>query len=234
MRRRRPGDGDARRAARLSHEGLVAEWGLALGEPFPLARHSFVAPAGPGAVLKVVPAEDEESNEEADALALWNGDGAVRLLRYDPARRALLLERALPGDDLVGLPEAEATAAVVEVALKLWRPAAAPFRWIGDHVPNWLDAAEGELGARAGTLYAQLDVGRATLVHGDLHHHNVLRSARGYLAIDPKPMLGEPSTTWPRSSGIRCRAGCGQSTSRAVSQRLSLPGSTRSGCDPGR
>ena len=34
--------------------------------------------------------------------------------------------------------------------------------------------------------------GRHTLVHGDLHHHNVLRSKRGWLAIDPKPMLGEP------------------------------------------
>ena len=30
------------------------------------------------------------------------------------------------------------------------------------------------------------------LVHGDFHHHNMLTSARGHLAIDPQPFLGEP------------------------------------------
>ncbi len=29
-------------------------------------------------------------------------------------------------------------------------------------------------------------------MHGDFHHHNVLSSGAGYVAIDPKPMLGEP------------------------------------------
>ena len=29
-------------------------------------------------------------------------------------------------------------------------------------------------------------------MHGDFHHHNILSSRRGWLAIDPKPMLGEP------------------------------------------
>ena len=74
----------------------------------------------------------------------------------------------------------------------------APFRWIGDHVPRWLANAEGHpLVPLARELYASLDVGRATLVHGDFHHHNILRSARGHLAIDPKPMLGEPEYDVP-------------------------------------
>jgi streptomycin 6-kinase len=34
-------------------------------------------------------------------------------------------------------------------------------------------------------------------VHGDFHHHNVLRSARGWLAIDPKPYLAEPEYDVP-------------------------------------
>ena len=34
-------------------------------------------------------------------------------------------------------------------------------------------------------------------MHGDFHHHNILRSARGPLAIDPKPMLGEPEYDVP-------------------------------------
>lgn len=175
---------------------MAAEWGLELGEPFDLARYSYVAAAGVDAVLKVRSPEDDESEEEADALALWAGQGAVRLLRHDPARRALLIERA--GDDISDLAEEEATRIAVAVGFELWRPAAQPFRWIGDHVPRWLDNAAGnELAPLARRLYASLQVGRETLVHGDFHHHNILRSARGPLAIDPKPMLGEPEYDVP-------------------------------------
>jgi len=183
--------------ARIAVE-VAAAWSVPLGAPFALSRFSYVAPAGDGAVLKVVPAEDDEADEEADALRLWNGAAAVRLLRHDRPRRALLLERLVPGTDLAALPEDEATAIAVAVAQRLWQPAGAPFRWIGDHVPRWLDHAEraggagGELLPLARELYASLDVGRGTLVHGDFHHHNILRHGGGWVAIDPKPMLGEP------------------------------------------
>jgi streptomycin 6-kinase len=179
---------------------VAAEWGLELGPPYRLARYAFVAPAGPGAVLKITPAEDDESDHEADALELWAGDGAVRLLRRDPARRALLAEQADPGTDISALPDDEATAIAVGLGQRLWRPAGAPFRWIGDHVPAWLDQAErdgAELIPLARELYAGLDIGRATLVHGDFHHHNILRHGEGYVAIDAKAMLGEPEFDVP-------------------------------------
>ena len=80
-------------------------------------RYSYVAPAGADAVLKVTPPEDDESDEEADALELWDGDGAVRLLRRDRARRALLIERGRPGTDISALPDDEATAIGVEVGV---------------------------------------------------------------------------------------------------------------------
>jgi streptomycin 6-kinase len=205
VRRRRPRDGDAGRAIELKDDRpdlaaleriareVAAEWGVELGERFAFARYSFVAAVGDDAVLKVTPPEDDEADEEADALELWDGEGAVRLLRRDPARRALLVERACPGDDISELPDDEATAVAVAVGGWLWQPAAEPFRWIGDHLPRWFDRADGhELLPLARELYASLDVGRETLVHGDFHHHNVLRSGRGHLAIDPKPMLGEP------------------------------------------
>jgi streptomycin 6-kinase len=66
-----------------------------------------------------------------------------------------------------------------------------------------MDAVErsGEPGSElipvARELYAALDVGRATLVHGDFHHHNLLAAGDRYLAIDPKPMLGEPEFDVP-------------------------------------
>ena len=177
---------------------VAAEWGVELGEPFALARYSYVAAAGDDAVLKVTPSEDDESDEEAEALELWAGEGAVRLLRRDRSRRALLVERARPGDDIAELAEEEATQLAVATGLTLWRAAGKPFRWIGDHVPRWLDNAAGhELLPLARELYASLEVGRTTLVHGDFHHHNILRSARGPVAIDPKPMLGEPEYDIP-------------------------------------
>jgi streptomycin 6-kinase len=210
VRRRRPRDGhgrgtpqlsgddrpDLKRLAGVAHE-VAVEWGLELGEPFALARYSYVARAGDGLVLKVTPPEDDESDEEGEALELWDGEGAVRLLRRDRARRALLLERASPGNDIAALDEKQATAIAVSVGRTLWLPAEEPFRWIGDHVPRWMEADQGELTPLARELYASLEVGRATLVHGDFHHHNILRSERGFLAIDPKPMLGEPEYDIP-------------------------------------
>jgi streptomycin 6-kinase len=188
--------------ARVARE-VAEEWGVELGAPFVLSRYSFVAPAGADAVVKVTPVEDDESDEEADALELWAGDGAVRLLRRDRARRALLLERAHPGTDISALAEEEATAIAVDLGTRLWRPAAEPFRWIGDHVPRWLDRAESShqegraLIPLARDLYAALDVGRDTLVHGDFHHHNILRAGSRHLAIDAKAMLGEPEFDVP-------------------------------------
>jgi streptomycin 6-kinase len=177
---------------------VAAEWGVELDERFALARYSYVGAAGEDAVLKVTPVADDEADEEGEALGLWDGDGAVRLLRHDRSQRALLLERALPGNDLAAVPEDEATAIAVELGGKLWRPAAEPFRWIGDHVPRWLDNAEGhELVPLARRLYARFEPRRDALVHGDFHHHNILRSDRGFLAIDPKPMLGEPEYDVP-------------------------------------
>jgi streptomycin 6-kinase len=175
---------------------VAEEWDVALGEPFPLARFSYVAPAGRDAVLKVIPPSDDEADEEADALALWAGDGAVRLLRHDRARRALLLGRARPGTDLATVDEDVATSVAVEVGRRLWRPAGRPFRSIGERVPRWLERPVQGPGRRlsrlAKRLFADLDPGGSTLVHGDFHHHNLLASAAGHVAIDPKPMLGEP------------------------------------------
>lgn len=187
---------------RVAHE-VALEWGVELGRPFALSRYSFVAPAGDDAVLKVTPPDDDESDEEADALAVWAGNGAVSLLRRDRERRVLLLERARPGTDISELADDEATAMAIEVGLRLWRPAGRPFRWIGDHVPRWLDQAERsaergrELIPLARKLYASLDVGRSTLVHGDFHHHNILDAGGRYLAIDAKAMLGDPEFDVP-------------------------------------
>ena len=199
------------RALALVAAEVAREWRLELEEPAAGARYSFVAAVGGDAVLKVAPLEDDESAEEADALALWGGDGAVRLLRHDRRRRVLLLERARPGTDLAPVPEEEATAAAVAVAARLWvsaadrgqSPGLSPvrsgrFRVVHEYVPRWPDdAPAGPLAERARELYGRLPKRADTLVHGDLHHQNVLRSQRGWLAIDPKPFLAEPEYDVP-------------------------------------
>jgi len=208
VRRRRPGDGDDRRAASLSEQPdiaalgtvareVAAQWGVELGPRFPLAFHGYVAPAGEDAVLKVTPKAYWETDLEPDALAHWGGDGAVRLLRHDRERRAFLLERARPGTDIAELPDREATAIAVKVGLKLWRPAGAPFHWIGDHIHGWLDEEPNELTPLARELVESLEVGRTTLVHGDFHHQNILDAGGRHLAIDPQPFLGEPEFDVP-------------------------------------
>jgi streptomycin 6-kinase len=182
---------------------VARDWGLDLEAAFALSNYSYVAVAGEGAVLKVRPPEDVESDHEADALTLWDGHGAVRLLRRDDERRALLLERAVPGSDISTLPEELATAIAVGIGRRLWRPASESFGWIGDHIVPWLDEAEraarpgSELIPLARELLATLDPGRAVLIHGDLHHHNILDAGSRYVAIDPKPMLGEPEYDVP-------------------------------------
>ena len=189
-------DASCSRLEPLARE-VASEWGLAIGAPFALSNYSYVAPVGVDAVLKIRSPNDDESMHEQDALGYWAGDGAVRLLRADRARGALLLERACPGTDLSALGDAAASAIAVEVAGRLWRQAALPFRWIGDYVPRWLvNAAPGSLPgqamlARAVELYDRLEVSGGTLVHGDLHHHNILDAGGRYVAIDPKPMLGQ-------------------------------------------
>ncbi|HYK99288.1 MAG TPA: aminoglycoside phosphotransferase family protein [Candidatus Acidoferrales bacterium] len=171
---------------------VAREWGLRLGEPYPV-RHSFVAPAGDDAVLKVSLPSDDESLFEADALRLWDGRGAPRLLRHDARRRALLIERARPGHDVTDLDDDDALRAALDVARLLWRPAPpSPFERVADRVPTWLAHVAGHpLVAEAQRRYAALTPRDDVLVHGDLHHHNLLRHDVRWIAIDPKPMLGE-------------------------------------------
>ena len=75
---------------------LLAEcrerWSLDLEEPFEYANASRAVPAG-DAVLKIQ-FPDHESEQEAEALRVWDGDGAVRLLAYDRERPEAVVGRA--------------------------------------------------------------------------------------------------------------------------------------------
>ncbi len=184
-----PGDFAAERRAALE---AARAWGVELESPFAFSNVSFVAPTTSGTVLKVASLDDEESLHEADALEVWGGVGAVRLLRR--SGRVLLEERAVPGDDLSGLAEDDATAIAVTVAQKLWRPASRPFRPVTPEVWRWLEQAGrdgSEVVPLARSLLREIGERAEWLVHGDFHHHNILRRGGDYVAIDPKPYLAD-------------------------------------------
>lgn len=177
--------------ARAVAEEAAQSWGLTLGPPFAEAAASYVAPTGAG-VIKVPWEGDDEALHEGDALKLWDGDGAVRLL--DRRGRALLEERALPGTDLSMLDETAATATAVELASRLWLPAQAPFRPVRQAVEDWIARAEregAELVPLASELLAELNPAAEWVVHGDFHHHNIVRHGERYVAIDPKPYAAD-------------------------------------------
>lgn len=156
-------------------------------------------------VLKLlVPAETEEQRG-ALALRYFGGHGAVRLLRYDAD--AQLMEYA-SGAELVTLVErgedARATRIIAQVIEQLHSvPQEASYAGL---VP--LDDWFGALFAKAaadqqvgiGSIYGRSAVVAARLLtdprdirvlHGDIHHYNIRHSARGWLAFDPKGLVGE-------------------------------------------
>jgi len=163
-----------------------------------------VTSAGDEVVLKIQ-TPHRESEHEAAALELWNGDGAIRLLAHDAERHALLLERCVPGTPLAAAGQKAALDVLVTLLPRLWRPAALPFRplaeeavWWIEHLPrSWEQSGrrferrllEAALDALSGLAPTQ---GEQVLLHQDLHGENVLAAVREpWLVIDPKPLLGE-------------------------------------------
>ena len=156
-------------------------WGLRPDGKLP-HRHGHVEPVrmrdGTPAVLKLGP------DLHLRALEWFAGNGGVRVLAVDRERGAALMERA--GAPLVdsGLGDEAATAAAAEVMAALWRP--------GDGFPHVSKFVE-SLTGRPAAVFAELcdSMGEEVVLHGDLHHENILRSERGWVAIDPKGVIGE-------------------------------------------
>jgi streptomycin 6-kinase len=182
---------------------LAKEWELALGEPYVPGAVGYTTRVdlrdGTPAVLKVgVP--HRESEHEADALALWNGDGAVRLLARDDERGAILVERCEPGTPLSSLDADGALDVLIGLLPRLWKPAGEPFHTLEDEAAWWLEYLPTESGIERRLLDAAIAAlrdlastqGDQVLLHQDLHGENVLAAQREpWLVIDPKPLVGE-------------------------------------------
>jgi streptomycin 6-kinase len=172
---------------------VMAAWRLeADGAAFATHSSTLVPVRREGAALMLKLAHSLEEARGGRLMQAWGGAGAAQVL----ARRgpALLMERASRGS-LAGLDDDAATRAIVAVAGRL-RAGAGPLPRL---VPlrRWfralLVAREGVLGDCAAVARELLDDPRDEgVLHGDLHHGNVLAfGAAGWKAIDPKGLWGE-------------------------------------------
>ena len=194
---------------------LARAWSLTVEAPFqPGGQTAWVAPVrdhatGAERVLKVGWAHPEAAHE-ADGLRVWAGRGAVRVYAAEQMgdTTALLLERCRPGAPLADRPEPEQDDVIAGLLRRLWvaPPAGHRFRSLQAMCEQWAEEFEQHLAAapdlvdpglaREGlallrTLPGSAD--RTVLLATDAHAGNVLAAERGWLLIDPKPHVGDPT-----------------------------------------
>jgi streptomycin 6-kinase len=164
---------------------------------------AFGTRRGAPVVLKISKQRGDEWHA-GEVLRAFNGDGTVRVYESEPG--AVLLEWLNPGDELVALVRRGEDEAAISILVEVVRqmahhtpPAQCPtvFDWWRgfDRYLNTNDIqVPNDLVREARDLYRRLaDSQKQTmLLHGDLQHYNVLfDSSRGWVAIDPKGIVGE-------------------------------------------
>lgn len=182
----------------------LALWDL-VPDGAPITTHtSDLLPARRGTervMLKI--AREAEERRGGALMTWWDGVGAARVLEHDGD--ALLVERASDGQSLVAMAQSgrddEATRILCAVAARLHAERSAPLPETLVPLSRWFRELE-PAAARFGGILVQSHATAQTLLaeprdivvlHGDLHHGNVLDFGppRGWLAIDPKGLQGE-------------------------------------------
>lgn len=205
------GESGAAWVARLPE--LVAtygrRWNVVVQEP--LAASGSAAWVGAGTrdgvevVLKIA-WPHKEAETEAAGLRFFDGRGAARLLEADGREFALLLERCSPGDPVWELAFDDANDVAAALLQRLWRVpegTVGPITTLAATVEEWNASYATERqayppklvaeAARRGTELAS-SASELVVVHGDFNPFNILRAQREpWLAIDPKPLLGDPA-----------------------------------------
>ncbi len=190
-------------------EAVAGRWKVAFQNAFDSASYCFTAPGvlptGQEVVVKIGFPEPAFFRE-VETLRQYNGSGAVQLFDFDRQNAAMLLECCLPGNHLDSLPSDDAAVSAAAKTIQgLHIPA--PQNHTFPHVRDWAGGF-GELRQRynggsgpipallltkAEGIYQELSQPGPgeVLLHGDLHHGNILASQRQpWLAIDPKGVIG--------------------------------------------
>ncbi len=161
---------------------------------------------GRDGVLKIgIP--NRELTSEIECLKVWDGlptRPAVRLIESDAEHGMLLLERLHPAHPLTSIADdARATAIAADMMSRLWRPAPHAQNLIT--LRSWFDGLDGlrpRFGGGTGPFPARLvetaeglirelfAEDESWLIHGDLHHYNILSHGDEWRVIDPKGVIG--------------------------------------------
>jgi streptomycin 6-kinase len=192
--------------------GLVdhyaSRWQLTIGPTYrPGGDASWAAQAeradGTAAVLKIALPDPAFFDHAAEALRRYDGQGAIRLYELDAEHQASLYERCDPGTTAANHSLDEADTAAVAVLPSLWRASrmdAAPL--LSDTANGQIDRLRARGDEFSEPLFHQgadlvtelaIETQDDRLLHGDFNQRNVLLSARGWLAIDPRPIFGDPT-----------------------------------------
>lgn len=185
------------------------QWSLSNIAPLPDLSFNIVASAvrydETDVILKLgVP--NPELTCEIAALRHFNGKRTVRLLEADAQQGALLLERLRPGKMLAWLDDDDkATHIAASIMRSLWKPVSSPSPY--PTVAKWASGLErfrkrfkGKTGPipehlveHAEALFEELltSMQQPVLLHGDLHHYNILSHGSEWVMIDPKGVIGE-------------------------------------------
>jgi streptomycin 6-kinase len=209
-------------------EPWLTRWRLTRdGEPFTSLAGKLlpVVSGGAPAMLKLSQAAEEVRG--GSLMEWWGGDGAARVLAREG--EALLLERATGGRSLAvmarGGGDAEACRILCQTAKRLHAPrrhappgALVPLeRWFRELWPT--AAARGGIFAKSAAVARDLlaDQAPSVVLHGDIHHGNVLDfGPRGWLAIDPKGLYGDPGYDY---ANLICNPGADVALAPGVFER---------------
>lgn len=189
----------------------LIKWNLIMEGPVENLSYNYVARVtdskGTPLILKLgVPNFD--CRNEMRTLQAYDGKGCAKLLNSDPENGVMLLERVAPGTMLA---EEKDEALVIQSYLKVWNDIRRPLPSGGEtpSIKNWfagLNNYRSVYSNGGGPIsYEHLQLAEecfqyihdtsagAELLHGDLHHENILYSdASGWMAIDPKGVAGDP------------------------------------------
>lgn len=186
-------------------------WHLKIHPPYELS-YNYVAPAtrndGIEFAIKIgVP--NPSFTMEYETLRMLASPSVVKVVDEDVANGVLLLEKIKPGNTLATVKDdVVATIIASKVMAKLWRPLPShnhlnlptmkdrekSLESIVQSNKNGCGPISKKILAEALTLFKQLHrtINQQYILHGDLHHYNILQSGHNeWKIIDPKGLVGD-------------------------------------------
>lgn len=189
---------------------IAKKWGLILESPVNNLSYNYV-----------INVKDKKKNEyilkmglpgfdfqnEVRTVQHYDGNGCAKVIQSDLEIGAMLLEKLKPGKMLSAIQDEEV---VIKTFCEVWKSIRRPLPDTGEYptISNWASAFSNyrkmfptndgpiptERVKMAETYIEEImqSSNDIQLLHGDLHHENILYSTeRGWMAIDPKGVAGD-------------------------------------------